>query len=311
MPLPTPRKGEKKDEFVSRCMGDEEARRTFPDQQQRAGVCYSQWTGKHGKENLTAGEIMANWTGVSDRCEAMLRGGIPGLLALHMRLSQVTARTARYRFRNAGPTGAEIYLRGPIGMDFFGDGITGQSFTRELKSLGDVKTIDLYIDSPGGSVTDGRVIYNQLVTHPAKVNVIVDGFACSAASFVAMAGDTIRIGEGSFFMIHNAQGMAAGDHNAAYRLGDLLKSVTDTIATTYVARTGIPKQTVLDWMDAETWFDGQAAVDNKFATEMIPSKTPPKAVAYGAAFANMPVVAARSRAQAAREFLERSKRGRR
>lgn len=308
MPLPSPRKGEEKQDFISRCMGDEEARKTYPDGQQRSAVCYKQWEDKHGKENASVAEIVSRWTGVSSRSRAM-RGGIDGLLACHARLSQVTAKTARYRFRNVNGGGAEIYIRGPIGQDFFGDGISGASFTRELKALGNVKTIDVYIDSPGGSVTDGQVIYNQLVMHDAKVNCIVDGFAASAASFVAMAGDHISMGEGCYMMIHEAEGVAGGRAKDLRKMADLLDSVTQTIAQTYVARTGVPKQTVLDWMEEETWFTGQEAMDNRFVDELIPCKMPAKAVAYSAAFANMPAAATAraSRKQQAKNFLERSR----
>ena len=41
--MPDPRSGETKDEFVSRCMGDAEARDTFPNSDQRAAFCNSQW----------------------------------------------------------------------------------------------------------------------------------------------------------------------------------------------------------------------------------------------------------------------------
>ena len=51
--MPTPRKGEKKDEFISRCMGDEEANADFPDQKQRAAFCYSQWERKGKKKKMS------------------------------------------------------------------------------------------------------------------------------------------------------------------------------------------------------------------------------------------------------------------
>jgi hypothetical protein len=47
--MPSPRKGETRDKFISRCMGSGESRRTFPDQKQRAAFCFSQWRNKDSK----------------------------------------------------------------------------------------------------------------------------------------------------------------------------------------------------------------------------------------------------------------------
>ena len=104
-------------------------------------------------------------------------------------------------------------MYGPIGEDFFGEGISAKNFASQLKELGAVRTIDLHIDSPGGSVTDARTIYTLLVEHKATINVKIDGFAASAASFIAMAGDEVAIAEGGFFMIHEARGITRGTAN--------------------------------------------------------------------------------------------------
>jgi ATP-dependent protease ClpP protease subunit len=100
----------------------------------------------------------------------------------------------------------EIYL-----YDWFGDGVTAKQFADDLKALGNVKTIDLRINSEGGSVFDGKAMYSLLNEHKAKIIVHIDGLAASAASFVAMAGDEIEIAEGGFVMIHNAYMVAMGD----------------------------------------------------------------------------------------------------
>lgn len=178
----------------------------------------------------------------------------------------------RYEFRNKTANSAEITLYGPIGEDFFGEGISAKRFTQELKGLGNVRNIDLHIDSPGGSVTDARVIYTRLVEHSAKITVKIDGYAASAASFIAMAGDDIQIAEGGFFMIHNARGISIGDAAEMEKTAALLRAVTDTIAQTYVARTAKSKKKIKDWMDAETWFNGSEAVSEGFADSLMANK---------------------------------------
>jgi ATP-dependent Clp protease protease subunit len=167
----------------------------------------------------------------------------------------------------------EIVMYGVIGMDWFGDGITAKSFEKELKGLGDVDTIDLHINSEGGSVHDARAIYNLLNTHKARVEVHIDSLAASAASFVAMAGDKITIAESGFFMIHNARMYAGGTAEDFEAAAKFLRTVNRTIADTYIARTGNSAEKVKKWMDAETWFTGQEALDEGFASDIVKNKT--------------------------------------
>src|SRR6185369_13034984 len=88
-----------------------------------------------------------------------------------------------YRMLAKGKDNAEIYLYGVIGGDWFGEGVTAKQFADDLKKLGNVKTIDLRINSEGGSVFDGKAMYSLLNEHPAKVVTHIDGLAASAASF--------------------------------------------------------------------------------------------------------------------------------
>jgi len=167
-----------------------------------------------------------------------------------------------------GAKSAEMSIYGPIGSDYYGDGVSAASFAKALKALGAVNTIDLRINSEGGVVTDARAMYNLLMQHDARVNVHIDGIAASAASFLAMAGDKITIAEGGFFMIHNARAVAIGEADDMRKMADVLDLVNDTIRDTYVARTGIDYKKMKSWMDKETWFSGVQAVENGFADEI-------------------------------------------
>src|SRR5690606_4398240 len=90
-----------------------------------------------------------------------------------------------------------------IGEDFWtGSGVTANRISAALRSIGN-KDITVRINSPGGDMFEGIAIYNLLRAHPAKVTVEVLGWAASAASVIAMAGDDIRMGLGSLMMVHN------------------------------------------------------------------------------------------------------------
>lgn len=177
--------------------------------------------------------------------------------------------TASVKIVARGAQAADIYVYGVIGGDWFGDGASASQFAKDLKALGGVSSINLHLDSEGGSVQDAQAMYTLLVAHPAKVTTHIDGWACSAASFLAMAGDEILIGEGGMFMIHNARMMAFGEAEDLERGAALLRTTNQTILQKYVDRTGLPADQVKAWMDAETWWTGKEAVDAGFCNKVV------------------------------------------
>lgn len=172
----------------------------------------------------------------------------------------LSSQPLNYKMVNKTNDLGEIYLYDMIG----GWGITAQQFAKDLKSLGNVKNIDLRINSDGGDVFDGRAIYTQLASHPARVVAHVDGLAASIASLIMCAANEIRMADGSFIMIHNAWGFGVGDSSEMRRLADLLDSVTGEITNTYVVRTGCDRNEIKQMMDDETWMTSKEAKDKGF-----------------------------------------------
>jgi ATP-dependent protease ClpP protease subunit len=158
-----------------------------------------------------------------------------------------------YRITDAAPDEAalvEIYDE----IGYFG--ITAADFTRDLHAV-KAKTINLRLNSPGGSVFDGLTIFNRLREHPATINVTVDGVAASIASVIAMAGDTVTMGLGAQLMIHNPSGLVMGQADDMREMADLLdKLARDSIADVYAAKAGKTAAHWLDLMAAETWLSG-------------------------------------------------------
>src|SRR5699024_3378016 len=109
----------------------------------------------------------------------------------------------------------EISIYGEIVSDkWYDEEVSATSFKDDLDGLGDVKTINLHINSPGGSVFEGIAIHNMLKMHKAKVNVYVDGLAASIASVIAMSGDTIFLSENSVLLIINLWTFVMGNVKA-------------------------------------------------------------------------------------------------
>jgi ATP-dependent Clp protease protease subunit len=239
------------------------------------------------------GEIEMIYTSITDGSPAWVALDKPAAFEhISTKWKNFTRTHSRYTFKNKGDVG-DITLYGPIGMDFFGDGITSGTFKRDLAALGAVDSIDVRIDSPGGNVSDARAIYNLLVDHKATVNVKIDGTAASAASFIAMAGDNIQIAEGGLFMIHDVRGVARGTASDMRKAAEIIDALTATIADTYQARTGISLKRITDMMTAETWLTGPDAVKLGFADSVIPNKRKSSAAsnlvsAYAEAYRNPP-----------------------
>jgi len=156
-----------------------------------------------------------------------------------------------------------------IGEDpWSGGGFTARRMNAALRSIG-AKDITVKINSPGGSVFEGFAIYNELRQHKAKVTVEVMGIAASAAAYIAMAGDDIRMGLGSFIMVHNAWGMVIGNRNDLAESIVTLEQIDNAQIDIFEARTGLGRDKIEAFMDAETFLSANEAVKNGFADSVM------------------------------------------
>ena len=160
----------------------------------------------------------------------------------------------------------------PAKLSIFDDigayGVSAKSFLNDLGSVTQ-SSVDVEINSPGGDVFAGLAIYNGLRNSGKKINVKVLGLAASAASLIAMAGDTIEMPENSFMMIHNPWGFAAGDANEMRATADVLDKIGSGLVSTYAKRTGKSEDEITALLNAETWMTAQEAVDAGFATKVV------------------------------------------
>lgn len=175
------------------------------------------------------------------------------------------ARAGRwYDVKNVAGSSVEISVYDEIGYW----GVSAADFVTDLNGI-KATDITLRINSPGGDVQDGLAMLNALRQHPANVHVIVDGWAASAASFIAMAGDRVSMAPNSMLMIHDAAGLCMGNSAEMAEMAELLDKHSDNIARIYQKRAG---GTVEDWrtaMRAETWYSDREAVDAGLADEIL------------------------------------------
>ena len=121
--------------------------------------------------------------------------------------------------------------------------------------------VTVWINSPGGDCIAAAQIYTMLKEYPGKVTVKIDGMAASAASVVAMAGDSVLMSPVSMMMIHNPATGAWGDYTAMEQAIAMLDEVKESILNAYVIKSGLSRAKLSHLMDAETWMNANKAVE--------------------------------------------------
>lgn len=211
---------------------------------------------------------LLNLVNLADRGKA-LRNRLHGAPTMSVRSPRLLP------VRNAPTTGRTVVrLYGAIGQSYWDeDAVTAGDLARTLDTIGP-NGIDLHINSGGGDVFDGIAMHAMLLDHPSDVAAKVDGIAASAASFIAMAGDTVSMHRMAKMMIHNAAGLAWGNKSVLRELADVLEEIDVTIGQEYADKTGRPAEEWAGYMDAETWFSAAKAMELGLVDEVTNSTTP-------------------------------------
>ena len=142
---------------------------------------------------------------------------------------------------------------------------------KELKEL-EADCINVHINSYGGDVSEGLAIYNVLKNSASKITTYCDGFACSAASVIFMAGEERVMNSASLLMIHNAWSWASGNANDFRKQAEDLDKITQASVNAYMNRVSITMEEVKKMMDEETWITADEAVEKGFATKIMDEK---------------------------------------
>jgi ATP-dependent protease ClpP protease subunit len=155
-----------------------------------------------------------------------------------------------------------------IGEDWWtGGGVTAKKVASQLRAISG--PVEVQINSPGGDMFEGIAVYNVLREHPHDVTVKVMGMAASAASIIAMAGDTVEIGAASFLMIHNCWVLAMGNRHDMRETAEFLEPFDGAMVDVYAARSGQKAEDIAKWMDAETFMSGSQAIERGFADALL------------------------------------------
>ena len=177
-----------------------------------------------------------------------------------------TTNKKYYNLKTEG-TKAALYIYGDItSWPWLESDVSSYNLSKQLEQLGDVDEIDVYINSYGGEVAEGLAIYNALKRHKAKVTTWCDGFACSIASVIFMAGDTRIMSNASLLMIHNAWTQVSGNANELRKQADDLDTITQASINAYMEKVNISEEELKELLDEEKWLSPQEALGKGFAT---------------------------------------------
>lgn len=183
--------------------------------------------------------------------------------------------------------GQTLTLSGFVGDNWWGDGFTYDEVLIALASIEDDSELDVFINSGGGYATDGAAIHALLARRSGTTNVIVDGIAASAASLIAMAGQTVTMSAGSIMMIHDPAGISFGTSADHQKAVEALDALATAYARVYAAKSGKTADECRDVMRAETWLTPEQAISEGFADAANDNSSPAVAAfdyrAYAAA----------------------------
>ncbi|MDF1997590.1 head maturation protease, ClpP-related [Peribacillus frigoritolerans] len=165
-----------------------------------------------------------------------------------------------------------LTIYGIIGDSWWDDSTSAADVDMALKEAGSNDLV-VHLNSPGGDAFDGIAIYNRFKNHEGKVKIYVDGWACSAASVIALAADELIMGAGSMMMIHEASNIMWGTKNDFRKQAELLEKLEDGIIDIYMMKANVEREEIQAMVDNETWFSANEAVEIGFATSTATSST--------------------------------------
>ncbi len=179
-----------------------------------------------------------------------------------------------WSFKALDESTGELLLYGEISeTSWWGDEVTPKQFKEDLDALGDISTLNIYINSPGGDVFAGQAIHSMLKRHKAQKNVYVDGLAASIASVIAMAGDKIIMPLNAMMMVHNPWTIAIGNAGDFRKMADDLDKIRESLIAAYLGKAkDMDREMLIELMNDETWLTAAEAKDYGLADEIEEAK---------------------------------------
>lgn len=134
--------------------------------------------------------------------------------------------------------------------------------------------VEIIINSPGGYTSSASEMYTAIKGYKGNVTAKIVGYACSAASWVALGASKIEISPTGLMMIHNSSTYTGGDYREMDKSSDMLQAVDKSIRNALKIKTNKTDEEIKKLMDKETWFTAEEALQNKLVDEIMFSDEP-------------------------------------
>lgn len=171
--------------------------------------------------------------------------------------------------KNQKKNETDIIIYGAIGSEKDCGDICDIEIKEQLATITGVETINLYINSPGGSVFAALAIGNALKAHGAKIVAHIDGIAASAATLITSVCDVVKMPKNALFMIHNPWSFAVGEQKDLEKEAQILSKTKEAIIETYLNKANVDRDKLSELMDNETWLNAEEAKNYGFIDEII------------------------------------------
>lgn len=182
----------------------------------------------------------------------------------------------------------KLRLSGYVGDYYFEDGFTSADVVLALAQVEDDDDLDVHINSGGGIASEGAAIHALLSARSGITNIVVEGIAASAASLIAMAGDTVTMSAGAVMMIHDPSGYTFGTSTDHSKTIEGLEALATAYARVYSQKSGKTAEECREIMKAERWFSPPEAVAEGFADDTTETAGKPVAAFDYRIFAHAP-----------------------
>lgn len=202
-----------------------------------------------------------------------------------MKILQIENKAAKVRLDDQVDEYSRKQLMGEIAKTYGSANFGNVAEFGEITNSADnaIDTLEIEINSPGGSVFDGYLIFNEIKTLRARgvhVTATINPLAASMGSVIAMAADTVRIVPNGTMMIHDAAMFTAGNSKQLAKMAKVLDDISNEIAGIYAAKTGKTVEEMRALMLDETWLTADESVelglaDSKFDFGAADSIMPP------------------------------------
>lgn len=177
-----------------------------------------------------------------------------------------------WTFQAKGDKSGDLLLYGEISsVSWWGDEVTPKEFKKDLDALGDIDTLNIYVNSPGGDVFASQAMVSMLKRHSAEKNVYIDGLMASAATFFVGVGK-VYMPSNSMIMVHNPSTIVWGNATDMRKVADDLDKIRESMLAIYREKTGKTDEEIIALLDAETWMTAEEAVEYGFADELEEAK---------------------------------------